>query len=106
MTLTKSIFFLFQCKGFCIVIYLDDILVLVCSKQAGKKAHSFFCSLLDHLGLHIKMSKSGLCLTQTLYVFGLCWDTVHMSVSLSLNELADIQQLTLSLLHTQPVTVH
>ena len=37
---------------------------------------------------------------------GLCWDTVHMSVSLPPDKLADIQQLALSLLCTPHVTVH
>ena len=31
-SLMKPILFLCICKGLCIVIYLDDILVLVCSK--------------------------------------------------------------------------
>ena len=39
--LTKPILFLCCCKGFHIFIYLDDILVLVHSKQAGKRAFSF-----------------------------------------------------------------
>ena len=52
-TLTKPIPFLFNHKGFCIVIYLDDILVLVHSKQVGKRAYSFLCFILAHLGLHI-----------------------------------------------------
>ena len=42
-SLTKPILFLCHCKGLCIVIYLDDILVLVRSKQAGKRAHACFC---------------------------------------------------------------
>ena len=37
---------------------------------------------------------------------GLCWDTVHVSVSLPPDKLADIQQLAFSLLQNQPVTVH
>ena len=41
-----------------------------------------------------------------LYFLGLCWDTVHMSVSLPPDKLADIQQLALSLLWTPHVTVH
>ena len=35
-TLTKPILFLCHSKCVCIVIYLNDILVLVCSKWAGK----------------------------------------------------------------------
>ena len=52
-SLTKPILFLCHCKGLHIVIYLDDILVLVCLKQAGKRACLFLCSFLVHLGLHI-----------------------------------------------------
>ena len=103
--LTKPILFLCHCKGFCIVIYLDDILVLTHSKQAGKRACLFLCSLLVWLGLHINFSKSDLCLTQTFCFLGLCWDTDHMSVSLPTDKLADIQQLALSLLQNQHVTV-
>ena len=36
---------------------------------------------------------------------GLCWNTVHMSVCSPPDKLADIQQLALTLLQTQPVTV-
>ena len=74
------------------------------SKKAGKRAHLFLCSLLVRLGLHINFSKSDLCLTQTFCFLGLCWDTVHMSVSLPPDKLADIQQLALSLLQSQHVT--
>ena len=66
---------------------------------AGKRAHLFLCSLLVHLGLYINFSKSDLCLTETFCFLGLCWDTVHMSVSLPPDKLADIQWLALSLLH-------
>ena len=104
--LTKPILFLCHCKGFHIVIYLDDILVLMFSKQAGKRACSFLCSLLVWLGLHINFSKSDLCLMHTFSFLGLCWDTVHISVSLPPDNLADIQQLALSLLQKQHVTVH
>ena len=103
--LTKPIFFLCHHKGFCFVIYLDDILVLVCSMWVGKRGCSFLCSLLVRLGLYINFSKSDLHLTQTFCFLELCWDTVHVSVSLPPNKLADIQQLALSLLQSQHVTV-
>ena len=63
--LTKPILFLFHHKGFCIVIYLDDILVLVCSKWAGKRGLLILCYLLVCLELHINFSMSDLQLTQT-----------------------------------------
>ena len=105
-SLTKPILFLCHCKGLHIVIYLDDILVLVHSKLAGKRARLFLCSLLVCLGLHINFSKLDLCLSQSFTFLGLCWDTVYMSVSLPPDKLADIQQLALSLLWTPHVTVH
>ena len=64
------------------------------------------CSLLVRLGLHINFSKSDLCLSQTFCFLGLCWDTVHMSVSLPPDKLTDNQQLALSFLWTPHVTVH
>ena len=102
--LTKLILFLCHCKGFHIVIYLDDILVLVHSKWAGKRAHSFFVP--DWFALDcILISKSDLHLTQTCCFLGLCWDTVCMSVSLPPDKVADIQQLALPLLQNEHVTV-
>ena len=102
----NPILFLCHHKGLHIVIYLDDILVLVHSKWAGKRACLFLCSLLVRLNLHINFSRMDLCLSQSFTFFGLCWDTVCMSVSLPPDKLADIQQLALSLMHTPHVTVH
>ena len=104
-SLTKCILFLCHWKGLHIVIYLDDILVLVCSKWAGKRVCLFLCSLLVCLGVHINFPKSDLCLSQSFTFLGLCWDTVCMLVSLPPDKLADIQQLALSLLCTPHVTV-
>ena len=53
MALTTPILFLCHCKGLHIAIYLN-ILVLVHSKLAGKRAHSFFCSLLVFLWITYK----------------------------------------------------
>ena len=79
--LTEPILFLCHCKGFHIVIYLDDILVLVCSKWAGKRAHLFLCSSLVCLRLYINFSKSALHFTHMFCFLGLCCDTVHISLS-------------------------
>ena len=104
-SLTKPILFLCHHKDWHIVIYLDDILVPICSKWVGKRAHLFLCSLLVCLGLHINFSKSDLHLSQTFCSLGTFWDTVQLSVSLLPDKLADIQQLALSLLQTPHVTV-
>ena len=53
---------------------LDDILDLVCSKQAGKRTDSFLCSLLVPLGLHINFPS----LTLTLLVPFVSWDYVEI----------------------------
>ena len=105
ISLMKPILFLCHRKGLHIVIYLDDILVLVCSKWVGKRACLFLCSLLVCLGLHINFSKLDLLLSQSFTYLGLCWDTVCMLVSLPPDKLAGIQQLALSLLHSPHVTV-
>ena len=72
------------------------------------RGHDHFCDLYWFIWITYKLlflSKSDLCLTQTFCIFGVCWDTVNMSVSLPPVKLADIQQLALSLLQTQHVTV-
>ena len=52
-SIMKPILFLCQCKCFCFIISLDDILVLIHSKHVGKRAWLFFCSLLVWFGLCI-----------------------------------------------------
>ena len=100
--LTKPTLYLCHSKGVYTVIYLDDILVLVHSKWAGNRAHSFLCfTSLPWITYNLQsLSFASL----RLFVFWrLCWDTVHMLVPLQPDKLADIQQLGLTLLHTQPV---
>ena len=105
MALTKPILLLCHHKGFHIVINLDDMLVLVCSNLASRRACLFLCFLFVCLGLHINFSKTDIHLTHTFCFVGLSWDTGHMSVSLPPDKLANIQWLALSLLWTQYVTV-
>ena len=81
-SLNKPTLFLCCCKGFCINIYLDDILLLSHLKDAGKSAQTFLCPLLVCLGLHITFAKSKLNFNQHFYFGGLCWVTVDMSLSL------------------------
>ena len=105
-SLTKPILFLCCHEGLHIIIYLDDILVLVCSKRAGKRAFCFCVPCWSILVYISVLLKSDVCLSQTFCFLGLCWDIVQMSVSLPPDKLADIQQLTLSLLWTPLVIVH
>ena len=104
---SPNLFCSFAITGVCIL--LSIWMTSWCSftlSIVGNRAPLFLCSLLVCLGLHINFSTSDLNLSQTLCFLGLCWDTVHMSVSLPPDKLADIQQLALSLLWTPHVTVH
>ena len=81
--LPKSAIFLLPVKGFHIIIYLDNILVIIHSKHAGKEGMILLCSLLVHLGLHINFSKSKFILTQHIcfvsrFGLGFC---VYMCIS-------------------------
>ena len=78
--LTKPILFLCNHKGICIVTYLYDILILTHSKWEGKRAHSFLCSLLSRLGLHINFSKSDLCLWDFLFFRVMLGYCPHVSI--------------------------
>ena len=60
--------------------------------HAGRREHSFLCSLIVCLVLHINFSKSDLHLTQCFLFLGLCWDTVEMCVSVPSDKLNKIQQ--------------
>ena len=82
--LTKPILFLCHCKDSHIVMCLNYVMVLVCSKQAGKSACSLLCSWLAWLGLHIKFSKSHLCPTQTFCSWGY---VAILSICLLISEL-------------------
>ena len=107
MSLTKPILFLCCHKDLHIVICLDDILVLVHCKWAGKRANSVFVFLVGPSWVYISIFPSLTFGSLRPFTFlGLCWDTVYMSVSLPPDKLADIQQLALSLLWTTHATVH
>ena len=102
-SLTESILFLCRCKSFNIVIYLGDIFILICSNWAGKR-HNHFCVLnwffLDYILIFPSLTFA------SLRLWGVCWDTVNMPLSLPPDKLADVHQLAFSLLPTQPVAVH
>ena len=94
---------LFLCQHKCIVLffYLGDILVLIHSKHAGKRAKSFLCSVMFCLGLCISFFQVLTLTKSTLSFLGLFWDAVGVSIFLPIK----IQQLTLSLLQMQSVIV-
>ena len=95
-SLAKHLLFFCQCKGFCIIIYLD-ILVLIHSKLAGRRAWSFWAT---HDFLHIWTS------IHSEHFLGLCWGIVNMFVSLPSDKLFKVLHMALFLLETKPITVH
>ena len=96
--------FLCCCKGLHIVIYLDDILALVCSKWAGRRA-CLFCvpcwSVLVYTSFFPSQTFAFLYPLLFGVVLGYC---PHVGI-LPPDNLADFQQLALSLLQTPYVTV-
>ena len=69
-------FFPFPMQGFCIITYLDGILVIIHSVSVGKRAWYILCSLLVCPWLHINFFKSKHHLTQYLCpldCFGIQW---------------------------------
>ena len=104
--LSPNLFCLFAVTKVCIFLSIWMTSWYLFALNGWVRGHTLFLgSLLVCLGLHINFSKSDLCLSQTFTFLGLYWDTVHMSVSLPPDKLADIQQLALSLLQTTHVTV-
>ena len=80
----NPILFLCHCKGLCILLSIWMTSWSSFSlKWVGKRVHLCFCvpcwSILVYISI---FPQSDLCLSQTFCFLGLCWDTVHMSVSL------------------------
>ena len=105
ISLTKPIHIPCHCKGFHIIIYLDDIMVLTCSQHAGKRS---FLLLLSH-GLSLNTYYFFQVWTPShaaIFFLGLFWETVEMFVSLPCDKLFKVLQLSHALLWRQPFTVH
>ena len=86
-----------QWKGFHVIIYLDDMLILTHSKCAGKRAQIFLYSWLVGLGIYINVSKSELHLSNFLFLRTMLGYSGHVSSS-PFDKHFEIQQLALSLL--------
>ena len=87
-SLTKPILFFVQCKGFHIFIYLDDILVMTCSKHDCKRAQTF-CAL-HWLVLHyILISQSMDSIPLSLFLFTTILGYRDMYVSSPFDKLRD-----------------
>ena len=107
LCLSPNLFCSFAITKVCILLSIWMISWYLFTLNGWVRGHACFCvpcwSILVYISI---FPKSDLCLSQTFTFLGLCWDTVHMSVSLPPDKLADIQQLALSLLQTTHVTVH
>ena len=92
MAFTRPILFLCHCKGWSWFVLRGKV-----------RENTHFCALYYFILDYILIFRSLTFASLRLFVLGgLCWDTVHMSVSLPPDKLADIQQLAFSLLQTQP----
>ena len=78
-SLTKPMLFFCQCKGFHIIVHLDETLVLICSKHVGKMEQFFFLFVL--LVLHINFFQVRTLPHSVILFLGLFGNTVDISVS-------------------------
>ena len=89
--------------GFCIIMYLHDILVLFVLSYTGK-VQSFLHSLVVLLGLCINFPSLNFTSLSTCSL-GMFVNIQNISASLPSDEFLDTQMFVLSLLHTQPVAI-
>ena len=68
--------------GVCLVIYLDDLLIIASSKEKLKMARDTTMYLFHHLGLTINLKKSFLEPTQIIEFLGVMVDSIKLTFSL------------------------
>ena len=104
---SQNLFCSFAITKVCISssIWMISWFLFALSRQV--KGHTCFCvpcwSILVYISIFPSRTFASL---SPLPFWGLCWDTICMSVSLPLDKLAETQQLALALLRTPHVTVH
>lgn len=75
---------LFCCKlGIQIIFYLDDTIIMACSRKMLIWHRYLVLSLFCRLGLQVNLAKSDLSPAQDFIFLGLCWNTVPVSISLT-----------------------
>ena len=82
-------------RGFVIVVYLDDFLVIGKTQLECQQAYDALCSLLLDLGFELSPQKL-VPPCQSLVFLGILFDTVNLTLSLPQNKLDDLKDLIAS----------
>ena len=95
----------FNLRGVCIIIYIDDILVLSDSFEGCIKDAQFVIDTLIELGFHIKTEKCVLSPSQHFFFLGYLWDSNKLTCELPEEKLTNIKFLCQEVLDNDKVTV-
>lgn len=68
--------------GIQIIFFLDDSIIIACSRSALPEHRDFVLKLMEHLGFMVNMENSNLTPSQKFSFLGLCWNTKEGAVSL------------------------
>jgi hypothetical protein len=83
----------FNLRGICIIIYIDDILILSDSFEKCIEDAQFVIDKLIELGFHIKTEKCVLTPSQHFFFLGYLWDSNMMTCELPEEKLLTIKSL-------------
>lgn len=81
--LTRAVTHHCRCRGIRVIFYLDDSIILACSRATAIVHQDFVMSLLSKLGFIINLQKSDLAPTCKYRFLGLNWDSTFPMVSLT-----------------------
>ena len=95
----------FGLRGVSIIIYIDDILIVSESFDKCLMDAQIVINKLVELGLHIKLEKCSVKLSQTFFFLGFLWDTNKMLCQLPEEKLINIKALCGMILSKNRVAV-
>lgn len=88
--LTRAITRFCRSRGIRIIFYLDDTIIMACSRALALQHRDFVMSLLGDLGFLNNLAKSDLAPSRSFCFLGLNWDTPAPSVSLTDEKIATL----------------
>lgn len=95
----------FNLRGVCIIIYIDDILILSDSFEKCIKDAQFVIDTLIDLGFHLKTEKCVLTPSQHFFFLGFMWDSNLMICELPEEKLLNIRFICKEIITSKWVTV-
>jgi len=99
-----------RARGLCLVVYMDDVLLMAPTKEAMEKARDVFLQLLKEFGLTVNYPKSHLEPTQLIEFLGVMVDSRLMSLSLPPRRLDRVQTMAATMLKKcmkgKPIHLH